>query len=284
MFISSEFKEYFSEYEHKNIPHMKRLIYFLMVLLLSGCYNTNDKLLPSSIEQENLVLATIWYQKSPEVKALYHQGFNIARERVLEYKTIKGTKPKAVIVDLDETMINNSLYQGRLIKTGEYYTQESWKEWSNHASATALPGAVEFTLFCDSVGVEIIYLSNRMTTELESTMRNLDSLGFAFIRSENFFLKSDVSGKEKRREKVSEIFDIILLLGDNLNDFSDVFENRGDDWGTSIVEKYKDDFGRRFIIFPNPMYGEWEKNIYSSYDNRKGNKGYKLRREKVNSF
>jgi 5'-nucleotidase (lipoprotein e(P4) family) len=264
---------------------MKRITLILFALLTIGCnQNSHNDFYNYKIEQEHLVTATIWYQHSPEAKALYYQGFNIAKERVLKYKNKHGEKPKAIIVDLDETMIDNSPFQGRIIETGIEYSPETWKEWTNRAMAKALPGAVEFTKFCDSVGVEVFYLSNRTLKELESTMQNLNLLGFAFVKPENMFFKDSISGKEPRRKRVSLNYDVILLLGDNLNDFSDVFESRGDDWGVSIVDKYKEEFGRRFIVFPNPMYGEWEKNVFDYQKNLNNLNKLKKRREKVVSY
>lgn len=263
---------------------MKKLFFIAIIpFVLIGCEG-NIKTNEYNLDQEHLVTATLWFQHSPEAKSLFYQGFNIAKERVLEFKNEPSAKPKAVVVDLDETMIDNSLFQGKMIETGKAFSPDFWSEWSALEMAAALPGAVDFTLFCESVGVEVIYESNRTVAELEWTLANLEKLGFAFVKPENFLLKEETSGKEPRREKVAEKYEIILLLGDNLNDFSDVFEERGDDWGLAVVEKFRNEFGRRFIVFPNPMYGEWEKNVY---DNRRGleeRERFKLRRKKVLSY
>jgi 5'-nucleotidase (lipoprotein e(P4) family) len=260
---------------------MKRFIILAFIaVILSGCQSKNEYS-NYNLEQENIVLATLWFQHSAEAKSLYYQGFNIAKERVIEFKKEAGTKPQAVVVDLDETMIDNSPFQGRVIETGKGYSPESWADWSEKGMAAALPGALEFTHFCDSLGIEIFYISNRRVTELESTMNNLNNLGFAFVKPENFILMENTSGKEERRDIVAQNYEIILLLGDNLNDFSDVFEKRGDDWGVEVVNKFRNEFGRRFIVFPNPMYGEWEKNIYDHKRDLSDKEKFKLRRSKV---
>ena len=263
---------------------MKNFLFIAIALaMLAGCTpQTNET--NYNLEQEQLTLATIWYQKSPEVKALYHQGFNIAKERVLEYAKQKGDNPKAVVVDLDETMIDNSPFQGKMIETGKPFTPEMWGEWVALEQAEALPGAVEFTQFCQSIGVDVIYLSNRSISEQDATMRNMQKLGFAFVKPENFFLKDTTSGKEPRRQVVSQKFDIILLLGDNLNDFAEVFENRTNTWGQTVVDDYREEFGRRFIVFPNPMYGEWEKNIYNHKRIKEESIRFKMRREVGEAF
>jgi 5'-nucleotidase (lipoprotein e(P4) family) len=261
----------------------KYILFAFFPLLLGGCQN-QPKSDEFNYDQEHLVLATLWFQNSPEMEALYYQGFNIAKERVLEFSSEKGLKPKAVVVDLDETMINNSPFQGKMIESGKPFTSDFWNEWSALASAQAMPGAIEFTHFCDSLNVEVFYISNRSVSELESTMKNLEKLDFAFVKAENFLLKEAESGKEPRRLKISENYDIVLLLGDNLNDFSNVFENRGDDWGVSIVNTYKNQLGKRFILFPNPLYGEWEKTIYEHKKNLTEEERFKLRRKALKTF
>jgi 5'-nucleotidase (lipoprotein e(P4) family) len=263
---------------------MKKIFVFaITITLLLSCKSgiiKNEK----PLEQENLVTSTIWFQRSPEAKALFYQGFNLAKTKLLEYSKVNGTKPKAVVVDLDETMIDNSPFQGKLIETGKSFTPETWSEWVKKEEATAMPGAIDFSHFCKSLGIEVIFISNRTVGELEPTMNNMLKLGFAYVKPENFFLKEDKSGKEPRRELVSQKFDIVLLLGDNLNDLAECFENRGDDWGAAEVEKNKDIFGNRFIVFPNPMYGEWEKNIYGKQRITDEQIKFDLRRAAIKSY
>ena len=269
---------------NKLTPKMKKILLFVVsAILLSGCKTLNYNK-GFNMNQESIVLAVIWFQSTPEVKAHYYQGFNLAKERVAEYNKNKGDKPLAVVVDIDETMIDNSLFQGKCVVDGVGYTTDRWAQWTALKKAKDLPGAVNFSHFCDSLGVEVFYVSNRKVTEKENTMRNLDSLGFAFVRDQNFLLKETSSGKEERRLKISENYEIILLIGDNLNDFSDVFESRGDDWGVGIVEKYKNEFGKRYIILPNPMYGDWEKNIYGEKRIESEDEKFLKRRQSVKSF
>ena len=115
-------------------------------------------------------------------------------------------------------------------------------------------------------------------------MQNMEKLGFAYVKSQNFFLKDSTSGKEPRRMEVSEMFDIILLLGDNLNDFAEVFQNRGEDWGVATTNQFREEFGRRFIVFPNPMYGEWEKDIYQHQRINDEKTRFSMRRKVVKGF
>lgn len=229
------------------------------ISLLISCTGNTEK---ENFNQDHLIYATIWYQNSPEMKALYYQGFNIAGERLKQFSKTKTAKPKAVVVDIDETMLNNSQFQAQEIIDNKEFSGDFWNEWSQLARAEATPGAVEFSKLCDSLGIALFYISNRKHNELDATIRNLDSLGFAYAKPEYLILKENESSKKARRDKISEKYEIVLLIGDNLNDFSEIFEDRSNNWGTPTVEQFKKEFGNRYIILPNPMYGDWEKNIY----------------------
>ncbi|KAB2871574.1 MAG: 5'-nucleotidase, lipoprotein e(P4) family [Bacteroidales bacterium] len=260
---------------------MNRLL--LMLALVLVVFTSCKKSTHQEINQDHLIYATLWFQSSPENQALYHQGFNIAKMQLAQFAAVKSEKPKAVVVDIDETMLDNSPFQAQEIIDNKEFSSEFWNEWSQLGNAKALPGAKEFSNFCDSIGVTLFYISNRKTTELDATIKNLDSLGFSFAKPEYFLLKENESSKKTRREKVSAEFDIVMLIGDNLNDFSEVFESRGDDWGASLVEQYKNEFGKRYIVLPNPMYGDWEKNLYKTKDLTLEQK-YELRKQAVKGF
>ena len=95
-------------------------------------------------------------------------------------------------------------------------------------------------------------------------MNNMDSLGFPFVEEEYFYLRSNGSGKKKRREAVMENYEVVLFIGDNLTDYLEIFEvDHSGQSRNEITDQYQSDFGSKFIILPNPMYGEWEKEIYT---------------------
>lgn len=247
-----------------------------------GC-RTAQQRNDSAVNLDYLTYATIWFQRAPEARALYYQGFNTARAQLPALIAQGDSRPKAVIVDIDETMLDNGPFEAQEIIDGRNYSDEFWQEWTLQGRAQALPGAVEFSRYCDSLGVQVFYVSNRLANELQATLRNLDSLGFACARAENIMLKDSTSSKKARRAKVAEQFDVLMLVGDNLSDFADVFEHRGDDWGLALVEQYRHEFGRRFIILPNPMYGEWERSMYGSYGRPEAEKAA-LRRAALRGF
>jgi 5'-nucleotidase (lipoprotein e(P4) family) len=93
---------------------------------------------------------------------------------------------------------------------------------------------------------------------MKSTINNLSALGFPYADQDHLLLKDSTGSKETRREKVADQHEIILLMGDNLNDFSSIFEDRSGHDAYRLVDQHADDFGSRFIILPNPIYGAWE--------------------------
>jgi len=247
---------------------MKYFTYALMMisLALGAC---NEKVEKKEIVTEkaeavysgkNQLTAAVWYQNSAENKAIYLQTYKLAESALIESMKGKHTKPVALITDLDETAVDNSPFNARLAKTGELYTKELWSKWVSAGKAKALPGAVEFFNFAKESGVEVFYLSNRHIKNLVPTMENMTKLGFPNVEEKFFYLKTETSNKTVRRDSILKNYDVIMYLGDNLNDFTHEFGDRDStDFGASVVEKHKADFGSKFIIFPNPMYGEWEK-------------------------
>jgi len=241
---------------------MKKTLSFVAILgallLISGKPVQKNE---DSRMSDYLIQATLWYQSSPEMQALYIQGFNTAKHNLSLFIKDKKDKPQAVVVDIDETMLDNSPFEGRLIKTGKSFKPEIWKEWSDLAKAKALPGAVDFTKFAKSVGVTVIYISNRDTSEIQKTLANLNSNGFEFASKENLFFKTSESSKDARRKLVGESYDIVMLIGDNLSDFNTVFDKRDGSSEFEKVQELKNQFGYRYIVLPNPTYGDWEKPI-----------------------
>ncbi len=256
-----------------NIKNIILVAISLMILL--GCNNQNkESENPIFGASDFLINATLWYQHSAEMRACYYQAFNIAKIALENnLREHSGDKPPAIVFDLDETILDNSYYEAQLIFEEETYTPESWKKWTDKECAQALPGAVEFVDYAFATGVEIFYVSNRMEDGIESTFSNIKKLGFPEIPIENYIFRTDESSKTARRNIIRENYDIILLLGDNLNDFSGVFEDRDKDNGFKAVDKKMDMFGTKYIVFPNPMYGNWEYPLtgnddYTPHENR----------------
>lgn len=229
-------------------------------MVVSACQrNKQESQSAQPNSQEHLLQAVAWYQHSAEMKAAYIQAFNWAG-RILKSEAQAGVAlPLAVILDIDETVLDNSPQTVRQILDGEAFSTEMWDEWCSLAQAEPLPGALEFTLQARALGVEVFYISNRGIHLLDVSLKNLKSAGFPNADAEHVLLKTDGSGKDERRAKVRETHDVVLLIGDNLGDFSGIFDERQGGLTSEVVMKNRDMFGYEFIILPNPLYGSWEK-------------------------
>jgi len=240
----------------------------LVAAMLVSCSTSQKTTVTTGNGQDKLIMAVAWYQHSAEMTALYYQGFNIAHQRLDEAVAANSQKkPLAVVVDIDETMLDNSPFETTVINNTD--NLQGWYNWTNKASAKALPGALEFAKYAQSKDVDIFYITNRDDKERLSTLKNLQNESFPFATEDHLLTRSDLSystgntsSKKGRRAKVSETHEIILLIGDNLNDFSELFEDRSSNNGKDAVATNKAQFGQKFIVLPNPMYGAWEKPLY----------------------
>jgi 5'-nucleotidase (lipoprotein e(P4) family) len=206
--------------------------------------------------------AVLWQQYSGEYRALSFQAYNFARLSLKEALWNQAnTKPNCVIVDADETILDNSAFQGHEIKKGVSYVQADWTEWTGLAKADTVPGALAFLKFAATKNVETFYVTNREKADYEGTLKNLQKFGFPYADEAHLLVKTTTSDKEPRRQKILEKYNVLLLCGDNLSDFSNVFYREGKDTKEQ-VNAMQNLFGTRFIVLPNPMYGDWEKLLY----------------------
>jgi 5'-nucleotidase (lipoprotein e(P4) family) len=222
-----------------------------------GEYTTKDL-------NEQLVMATVWMQASAEYRALCYQAFNLAKMNLDAFLAgYKGSKPVAVVVDADETVIDNSAYEAWLIGRNSGYSSKTWTPWMAAAQAVAIPGAKEFLNYAAGKKVEIYYITNRKMVGLEGTRKNLAALGFPFVDDKHLLLRTKSSDKQERRDMVAKDCEIAFFMGDNLNDFMSVFAKKSVADRFAETDKIKDDWGKKFIVLPNPTYGEWEGSVYS---------------------
>jgi 5'-nucleotidase (lipoprotein e(P4) family) len=214
-----------------------------------------------------LEAAVLWQQSSGERRALSYQSFALARMLLdRDRRANRRSKMKrAIIVDVDDTVLDNSAFEAWMIRNHRPYEAQSWTEWCNRAAATSVPGAVEFLRYANSRGVRVFYITNRKLIEKDGTATNLKKVGFPEVTEETLLVRTDPksSSKEPRRLSISSRYRVVLLMGDDLNDFAEVFE-RSKTVSTRIdaTERNRAQFGTRFIVLPNPMYGHWEDAIY----------------------
>ncbi|WP_141534307.1 5'-nucleotidase, lipoprotein e(P4) family [Bacillus thuringiensis] len=259
----------------------------LSLFLMSFSVNAQQNTRSNPNLQDQNTMSVLWFQTSGEAKALYHQGYNIGKMRldeIIKKKPQNNSKKIAIVLDLDETVLDNSPYSAWMVSTGNKYTQDTWLQWVNKTDAKALPGAVEFLTYANTKGVDIYYISNRKEEEKTATIKNLQRIGAPQANSEHVVLKKKGEhGKETRRQDVAKTHRIELLFGDNLADFSG-FDDLSVAERGQTVDKRKDEFGKKLIVFPNPMYGDWEAAIYDYDDNKSDEKKAKLRKESLQPF
>lgn len=243
-------------------PRMKFGTITLSVLFVFGVIGFSHSI-PDLSRNEHMVLSVLWFQTAAEMRALSYQSFTIARMRIdQDIASNKTAKRRAVVVDIDETVLDNSPHMAKLIKESQAFPY-AWADWVNAAKAEPLPGAVEFLEYAVSKGYDVFYVSNRSAkTEKEGTIRNLKAKGFPQAEEAHVLLMTENSSKEPRRNAIEKTHEIILLMGDNLNDLAMAFEKRSTSDRFAEVDKIRSEFGIRFIVLPNPMYGEWENAVY----------------------
>lgn len=213
----------------------------------------------------HLLLATAWFQQSAEMRACYYQSYMLAKMALKEnLQNYKGAKPAAVVLDIDETVLDNSPFEAKLMADRQNYSDSAWMAWSAREEALALPGAAEFIAYARELGVDVFFISNRVLDERERTLKNLATAGMAVDSAHLLLydLSKGTSCKDERRDLVSETHEIILFIGDNLGDYTSLFDRRDSSLALHLADSLYEDFGRKFIILPNPMYGEWENAIY----------------------
>jgi 5'-nucleotidase (lipoprotein e(P4) family) len=249
------------------------LSFSLVIVAVISTYfattSTAQQETPPPPDNEYQIGAILFHQKAAEYRALTYQAFNLAKMRLdmdkkLSKKLPKDErkKPRAIVVDADETVLDNSPYQAKVAKENKPFSIQEFFEWKKSGKSKAVPGSVEFLNYAKQKGVEIFYVSNVPDSFKEVTIASLKQNGFPDAKPENVMLITDGSSKEPRRQKVAETHRIVMLIGDNLNDLSVAFEGKSTADRFAEVDKVKDLWGTKFIVIPNVMYGAWESAIY----------------------
>ncbi len=241
-----------------------------------------DSLERAAYLRNPLLNSTLWTQTAVEYAGTARQAYALAEvmmKRALadstwtasieQAKNESGSyrdKPPAVVLDVDETVLNNSPYQARLILDDEAYGSESWTAWVREEKADAVPGALDFTRTAVQNGVQVIYLTNRDADVEASTRDNLEALGLPIDDAPDAVLtqgeKEGWESKTARREWVAERYRILLFVGDNFGDFASEVD-------TTVASRrkksrsFQEYWGTRWIVLPNSQYGSWEGALYN---------------------
>lgn len=214
------------------------------------------------------IMAILWVQTSAEYRALCYQAYNVANlelDRILAHRK-KKDKPMAIIVDCDNTILQDSPAQASYIGTDKQYNSRDWEAWVAQARAEAVPGAVEFLNKAAKNNVSVFYIPNRKeTTELTGTMENLKKAGFPMVDKEHLLLNNDRGNKQRRFDIVAQNYNIVMYVGDNVEDMPIGAKGQITARRNGLVDEHKRLFGTKFIVLPNPMYGGWESSFVKSY-------------------
>ena len=220
--------------------------------------------------------SVLWAQASVEHDAAYLQAYRAAHMALdrarkdkkwtaaIEQRSGYERLPPAVILDIDETVLDNSPEMAEQVRNGS--RQGLWEDWVGRESARPLPGAIEFTRYAAANRVEVIYVTNRDATLKEATRRTLTALGFPLQRgADSLYLLGEKpewgSDKGTRRQAIAMRYRILLLIGDDLGDFISGARVSPEE-RRRLVERYAGRWGERWIVLPNPMYGSWEDALY----------------------
>ncbi|MCG9791950.1 5'-nucleotidase, lipoprotein e(P4) family [Flavobacterium algicola] len=267
----------------KFCPNLKKSICILFLVLSVPNLQAQDK---SNTYDESQMKAysILWQQTAAEYRALCYQAFNLASVRLKEIPRRQFRKGNlAIITDLDETILDNSYVGAQLIKEHKQMNGAEWDRWTAVSKATEVPGAVAFLKEASKKGITIFYVSNRDTASVENTLIDLKRLELPNADAAHCLFKTDTSSKEIRRKKIEENYKIVMLMGDNLTDFSTAFEKNSiqDRFDKTDLDQKK--WGDKFIVLPNCNYGEWENALYN-YERKSDDEKVKMRMELLKGF
>lgn len=206
-------------------------------------------------------MAVRFQSASAEIDALRYQAYNVATRQldaILKSRSGQNDdKPPAVVLDLDETVLDNSPMEATAVTRCIDYTNWAglWQQWVRAASAPLIPGAKAFLQHADAQGVSIYYVSDRQTANLDATVDNLRAHDLPQAKTDHVRLLGPP--KTERRAAIAKSHDIVMLVGDSLHDFDHAFADASLARQNAAVERSKHQFGRRFIVLPNASYGSW---------------------------
>jgi 5'-nucleotidase (lipoprotein e(P4) family) len=235
-----------------------------------------------AVPHENLK-AVLWVQTAAEYRASALQTYRAAEASMmralrdkswtaaLEQKRPVPDLPPAVILDLDETVLDNSSLQARLAMTGAVYNDEIWQKWMAEKQAGLVPGAREFLLAAHANGVAPFYVTNRVCDPNKADDPTVAILKAHYLpfRPERLLCKTDTSDKTARRNQVAAGNRILLLIGDDFNDFISIPREQSTVEGRFlVVDAHARYWGERWFMLPNPTYGSWER-VFNNIESKR---------------
>jgi acid phosphatase len=242
-----------------------------LALLLAGCAQRQVR-----VDTHESLNAALWIQTSAEYAACTLQAYQLATSNldlaladpywtaVIEQGGDYSELPPAIMLDLDQTVLDTGSYNARIILQHGSHAGENFADWCQQVTAPAIPGVKDFVDHAVARGVTVIYNSARSEALRDCTARNLVALGLPLPEQQRLLLSDGTAStsKEQQRARTASQYRVLLLVGDNLNDFVGGTKTAAA-MRRAIVHQYADRWGREWITLPNPMFGSWE---YSLYD------------------
>jgi len=228
---------------------------------------------PEAPSHDSLLTAVAWKRASAEYEALYHQGFNVAQmyvERRLEERRAVQADPNvlpvAVITDLDDTVLDTREYWRELVDAGiDFFDDARWDAWVAKSPGRSTPGAFEFLTFCQDRKVEVFYITSRDqgAQTMALALKQMKTAALPYADEAHLTVIKD-SDKEPRQVAIKQKYDVVVMLGDNLNDFRRYYYVADREERLQRMNEDAAEFGRKFILFPNPTDGHWVRAIFGT--------------------
>ena len=275
-----------SSCDHGPMLKIHKTSYCMLVLLVASCANSRHPNLNS----------TLWALTSAEYEAATRTVYESAtrtlaqakadatwtaaleqRQDLNDPKVQEALKP-AVILDIDETVLNNAPYFARIIRDEKRVATGTWDGWVAEHRAEALGGVIDYVREVKRQGIAVVYLTNRACRkrpgsdapcpQRSDTIANLKEAGLPALGPDDLvLLRNQQPGwdrdKRKRRAFVCKNYRILQIFGDNLGDFAPTPAPGSEDRGITpaqrhaAIAQYQDKWGSKWFMLPNPMYGAW---------------------------
>ena len=278
---------------------MKTVLMLLTCFVfMSGCHAQHDSM-----------DATLWVQTSAEYQGNSEMVFNVAESRLSLLRDKQGVTADidqaksfgclagmscpglaaaglipAVVLDIDETVLDNSAFLARLIKNGGQWQPDSWDDWVAERAAAPVPGALAFVARARAEGVAVIYMTNRRCSVREEgselspqqpcpqkldTLTNLIAAGFPpLVPVDLLILRGerpewDSAEKHTRRQHIAERYRIMMLIGDDLGDLASNIKKSSVEERARFVSAHEFLLGNYWFQLTNPTYGSWKNALRS---------------------
>jgi 5'-nucleotidase (lipoprotein e(P4) family) len=294
---------------HRGTENVKRLL-LLAGLFAASCASTQTaatSVAPSTPAAtaatpcratDATLNATLWMQTSAEYTAIAREVYGTALRTLdtaladhswtalSEQAATAANLPPAVIVDIDETVLDTSAHQGHLLKTNGTYSEAEWHEYAMHDISRPMQAALDALNAIHARGVRIFYITNRYAEEKDAVRKTLDRYAFPFDRDEETLITRGErpewksSDKSARRSFVAAHYRVLALFGDDLNDFvpaagKSIAERQ------ALLDRYNENWGRTWYVLPNPIYGSWERSMLENPRGLSPCEEYERKLEKV---